>query len=88
MEDIQSKITFYKSKGETDTDITFDAINSYICDLDNCKELRFNNYYYINNKEDLKLKSQFNYYKKNDKLQILKTKYPDKYDLMVEKGFL
>lgn len=44
--------------------------------------------YYINNKEDLKLKSQFNYYKKNDKLDILKTKYPDKYELMVQKGFL
>ena len=56
MEDIQSKITFYKTKGETDADITFDAINSYICDLDNCKELRFNNYYYINNKEEFEIK--------------------------------
>ena len=44
--------------------------------------------YYINNKEDIKLKSQFYYYKKNDKLDILKTKYPEKYDLMVEKGFI
>ena len=41
--------------------------------------------YYINNKEEIKLKSQFNYYKKNDKLDILKTKSPEKYDLMVEK---
>ncbi len=44
--------------------------------------------YYLNNKEEIKLKSQFNYYKKNDKLQILKNKYPEKYDLMVEKGLI
>ena len=44
--------------------------------------------YYINNKDDLKLKSQFNYYKKNDKLDILKTKYPDKYEKMVDKGLI
>jgi len=44
--------------------------------------------YYLNNKEDLKLKNQLYYYKKNDKLEILKTKYPDKYDLMVDKGLI
>ena len=44
--------------------------------------------YYLNNKEDLKLKNQLYYYKKNDKLDILKTKYPDKYDLMVDKGLI
>jgi hypothetical protein len=44
--------------------------------------------YYINNKEDLKLKSSFNYYKKNDKLHILKNKYPDKYKLLLEKGLI
>ena len=44
--------------------------------------------YYLNNKDDIKLKSQFNYYKKNDKLDILKTKYPQKYDLMIEKGLI
>lgn len=56
MEEIQSKITFYKSKDDKDNDITFDAINAYICDLDNCKELRFNNYYYINNKTEFEIK--------------------------------
>ena len=46
---IKSKILFIKSKN--DEDITFDAINSYICNLNSCKELRFNNYYYINNEK-------------------------------------
>ena len=70
MEDIQSKITFYKSNADkdTDTDITFDAINSYICDLDNCKELRFNNYYYINNKQQFEIKE--NIYCKLTNLEI------------------
>ena len=44
--------------------------------------------YYLNNKEDLKLKTSFNYYKKNDKLHILKTKNPEKYQIFVEKGFI
>ena len=72
MEDIQSKITFYKSKDDkdTDADITFDAINSYICDLDNCKELRFNNYYYINNKQQFEIKE--NIYCKLTNLEIAK----------------
>ena len=40
--EITSKILFIKSKG--DNDVTFDAINSHICNLDSCRELRFNNY--------------------------------------------
>lgn len=48
-ETTKSKILFIKSKN--DEDITFDAINSYICNLNSCKELRFNNYYYINNEK-------------------------------------
>ena len=44
--------------------------------------------YYLNNKEELKLKSQFNYYKKNNKLDILKTKYPERYKLLLEKGLI
>tara|TARA_Y100001963_G_scaffold144788_1_gene217387 strand:- start:209 stop:511 length:303 start_codon:yes stop_codon:yes gene_type:complete len=53
---------------------------------DNNKDKKKN--YYLNNKEDLKLKSSFNYYKKNDKLDILKNKNPDKYQLMVDKGLI
>lgn len=50
METIASKILFIKSS--QNEDITFDAINSYICNLDSCKELRFNSYYYINNSNE------------------------------------
>lgn len=50
---IKSKILFIKSKN--DEDITFDAINSYICNLNSCKELRFNNYYYINNEKPFEI---------------------------------
>ncbi len=44
--------------------------------------------YYIKNKDYIKLKTSFNYYKKNDKLDILKTKNPDKYQSMVDKGLI
>ena len=44
--------------------------------------------YYLNNKEDIKLKNQFYYYKKNDKLEILKTKYPERYKLLLDKGYI
>lgn len=50
MTEITSKILFIKSKNNDD--LTFDAINSHICNLDSCKELRFNNYYYCNNSEE------------------------------------
>lgn len=51
--EITSRILFIKSKG--DDDLTFDAINSHICNLDSCKELRFNNYYYIDNTQEFKI---------------------------------
>ena len=44
--------------------------------------------YYIKNKDYIKLKTSFNYYKKNDKLDILKTKNPDKYQIFVDKGLI
>lgn len=53
MKTVLSKILFIKSN--KDDDITFDAINSYICNLDTCKELRFNNYYYINNNDEFSI---------------------------------
>ena len=50
---IKSKILFIKSKN--DEDITFDAINSHICNLNSCRELRFHNYYYINNEKPFEI---------------------------------
>ena len=52
---LASKITFIQSKGASDSDCTFDAINHYISSLDNCKELKFLNYYYINNQEEFQI---------------------------------
>ena len=43
---------------------------------------------YNNNKELLKTKSLFNYYKKNDRVDIFKTKHEDKYKMLVEKGVI
>ena len=43
---------------------------------------------YQNNKELLKTKSLFNYYKKQDKIDIFKSKHEDKYKLLIDKGFL
>ena len=53
IDSIKSKILFIKSKN--DEDITFDAINSHICNLNSCRELRFHNYYYINNEKPFEI---------------------------------
>jgi len=52
---LMSKIIFIKSKKTSDTDCTFDAINNYVGSLDACKELKFIDYYYIDNKEPFKI---------------------------------
>lgn len=66
MDKIKSRILFIKSKG--DDDLTFDAINSHICNLDSCKELRFNNYYYINNDQEFPINNDI--FCKLSKLEI------------------
>ena len=43
---------------------------------------------YNENKDLLKNKSLFNYYKKQDKIDIFKTKHEDKYKMLVDKGFI
>lgn len=48
---ISSRVVFIKSKNENH-DYTIDAINSYISNLDSCKELKFIDYYYINNTDE------------------------------------
>ena len=67
---IASRILFVKSSNEEDEDITFDAINSFICNLDSCKELRFNSYYYINNHDEFmitdKIRCKLNKLELND----------------------
>ena len=44
--------------------------------------------YYENNKDIMKAKSSYNYYKKIDKIDVFKEKHPDKYKLLVEKGLI
>ena len=43
---------------------------------------------YNDNKDILKYKSLYNYYKKNDKIDIFKQKHNDKYDKLIEIGFI
>ena len=50
------------------------------------KELRKTKY--NDNKEIYKYKSLFQYYKKNDKIDIFKEKHIDKYDKLIEIGFI
>ena len=51
-QEITSKVVFIKSKDKESSEYTVDAINSYISSLDSCKELKFVDYYYINNQEE------------------------------------
>lgn len=53
--EIKSRIVFVKSKNNNNEDYTIDAINYFICNLDNCKELKFINYFYINNDEEFEI---------------------------------
>ena len=46
------KIVFVKSQNNSNTDYTVDAINTYICNLDSCKELKYMDYFYINNENE------------------------------------
>ncbi len=38
--------------------------------------------YYENNKERQKCRSMYNYYKKQDKVELFKSKYPERYNLL------
>ncbi len=43
---------------------------------------------YNDNKELLKSKSLFNYYKKKDKIDLFKEKHQEKFKILVDKGFI
>ena len=43
---------------------------------------------YVNNRDVIKNKSLYNYYKRNDKLEVFKDKHKDKYDMLSEKGLI
>jgi len=43
---------------------------------------------YSNNKDILKTKSLYNYYKRKDKIEVFKEKHEVKYKMLVEKGFI
>tara|TARA_R110000737_G_scaffold157324_1_gene185849 strand:+ start:16899 stop:17210 length:312 start_codon:yes stop_codon:yes gene_type:complete len=43
---------------------------------------------YESNREILQIKSLYNYYKKNDKIEIFKEKHETKYNILIEKGIL
>ena len=44
--------------------------------------------YYVENKEKSLAKSAYNYYKKRDKIDIFKDKFPDRYALLIEVGYI
>ena len=46
------KIIFVKSKNNINNDYTVDAINNHISNLDSSKELKYMDYFYINNKNE------------------------------------
>jgi hypothetical protein len=50
------------------------------------KEKKKNNY--NENKELMKNKSLFNYYKKKDKIDLFKEKHEEKYQYLIDKGFI
>lgn len=43
------KIVFVKTINNNNSDYTVDAINNYICNLDSCRELKYVDYFYIDN---------------------------------------
>ena len=43
---------------------------------------------YSNNKDILKNKSLYNYYKRKEKIEVFKEKHEEKYKMLVEKGFI
>ena len=43
---------------------------------------------YTNNKDILKNKALYNYYKRNDKIEIFKEKHEDKFKMLSEKGLI
>ena len=43
---------------------------------------------YLNNKELLKARSSYNYYKKNDKLDVFQSKFPDRVKILKENANL
>lgn len=42
---------------------------------------------YQDNKELLKAKASYNYYKKTERLEIMKSKFPDRYELLESHGY-
>ena len=43
---------------------------------------------YANNRDVIKNKSLYNYYKRNDKIEVFKEKHEEKYKMLVEKGLI
>lgn len=43
---------------------------------------------YSNNKDVLQMRSLYNYYKRNDKIDIFKEKHEDKFKMLSEKGLI
>ena len=43
---------------------------------------------YTNNRDVIKNKSLYNYYKRNDKIEVFKEKHEEKYKMLVEKGLI
>lgn len=44
--------------------------------------------YYLKNREFMNAKNSYNYYRKKDDIDSFKTKYPDKYQLLIDRQFI
>ena len=88
----------YKNKRERENKYYHDVLKNSeeykIKNRERAKE-HYNNGYkekkkqnYEANKEFIKYKSLYNYYKRNDKIDIFKDKHIDKYNFLIEKGYI
>jgi hypothetical protein len=97
-EQIAKILTNYKNKRERENkyyhEVTKDKEEFKIKNRQRAKNHYHNGYKekkkenYSNNKELLKNKSLYNYYKNKDKIDVFKEKHEDKFKMLVEKGFI
>jgi len=97
-EQIENILTIYKNKRQREKNY-YHEVSKHKNDFKIKNRQRakdhYNNGYrekkkiqYENNKQLLSSKSLFNYYKRNNKLEVFKEKHKDKYDLLLEKGYV
>ena len=97
-EQIARVLTNYKNKRERENKYYHEVTkNIEEFKIKNCERAKahYQNGYkekkkenYTNNKDILKTKSLYNYYKRKEKIEVFKEKHEEKYKMLVEKGFI